>query len=237
MTDPPERAYEVVVSWVERRILTGALVVDDVLPAERDLARTLGVSRAAVREAVRTLQAQGVLRSAVGAGGAGGTRVCALPSGALSRMFRMHVALANFPLEDVIEVRVALERLSARLAAPRMTSDDLATMQAALRTMREATTRVEFNDGDSAFHIAIAEASGNRLAADTTTAIRESVRAALLRGFGGLPDDRFEEVKLRLIDEHEQICAALARGEPEEAAALLEAHVRCSWSELSGAAE
>lgn len=237
MTDAPARAYEVVVSWVEQRIFTGTLVVGDLLPAERDLARTLGVSRAAVREAVRTLQAQGVLRSAVGAGGVGGTRVCALPSGALSHMLRMHVALANFPLEDVIEVRVALEQLSARLAAPRLTSDDLAAMQSALRAMREATTRAEFNDADSAFHVAIAEASGNRLAADTTIAIRESMRGTLLDGFDRLSAPDFDEVRARLMEEHEQICATLAHGEPEAAARLLEEHVRCAWRELSGAAQ
>lgn len=55
------RAYELVVERVEEQILTGALRVGDRLPAERDLAARLGVSRAAVREAIRTLEAQGVV--------------------------------------------------------------------------------------------------------------------------------------------------------------------------------
>ena len=67
------KAYEIVLRWVEERILGGVLEVGDTLPAERELARVLDVSRAAVREAVRTLEAQGVVRSSVGAGGTGGT--------------------------------------------------------------------------------------------------------------------------------------------------------------------
>lgn len=226
------RAYELVTGWVEERILAGELRVGDLLPAERDLASALSVSRSAVREAVRTLQAQGVLVSSVGAGGAGGTRVSALPSGALTRVLRMHVALANFALDDVLEVRVALERLSARLAAPRLTSDDLAAMQASLRAMREAPTRDDFNDADTAFHVAIAEAAGNRLAADTTVAIRESVRAPLQAGFARLDEQDYEQLRVVLLTEHEQICAALARGQAEEAETLLEEHVRRAWARL-----
>lgn len=230
------RAYEVVTDWIEERILTGALAVGDLLPAERDLAATLQVSRAAVREAVRTMQAQGVLHSTVGAGGAGGTRVCALPSGALTRLLRMHVALANFALDDVLEVRVALERLSGRLAAPRLTSDDLAAMQGALRAMREAATRDDFNEADTAFHVAIAEAAGNRLAADTTVAIRESVKGPLQAGFARLSSEEYEQICVDLIEEHEQICAALARGDSELSADLLEGHVRRAWERLRAGA-
>ena len=62
----PGRAYEVVLRWVDERILSGDLAVGDHLPAERELARQLEVGRSAVREAMRTLQAQGVVRSFVG---------------------------------------------------------------------------------------------------------------------------------------------------------------------------
>lgn len=226
------RAYEVVLSWVEDRILSGELGVGDLLPSERDLAQRLSVSRAAVREAVRSLQAQGVLRSSVGAAATGGTRISALPSGALSRLLRMHVALANFPLDDVLEVRVALERLSARLAAASLTSDDLGAIRATLVSMREASTRAEFNDADTAFHVAIAEAAGNRLAADTTVAIRVSVRTPLMEGFARLTPQAYDQIRVDLVEEHEQISAALARGEALLAEELMEAHVRGAWARL-----
>ena len=64
------RAHELVIEVIEDRILSGALKVGDALPPERELAASLEVSRAGVREAVRVLESQGVLRSQPGAGAA-----------------------------------------------------------------------------------------------------------------------------------------------------------------------
>ena len=69
------RSYELVVDQIEEQILAGTLHVGDRLPGERDLAQHLQVSRAAVREAIRTLEAQGVVRSGVGSGKDAGTIV------------------------------------------------------------------------------------------------------------------------------------------------------------------
>lgn len=226
------RAYEVVVSWVEDRVLSGELVVGSFMPSERELAAMLGVSRPAVREGVRSLQAQGVLRSSVGAGRAGGTVVTAVPAGALTRLLRMHVALANFPLDDVVEVRVALERLSVRLACARATDDDLARLGEGLRAMRGATTREAFNDADSAFHVDIAQSSRNRLSTDTTIAIRESVREPILRGMARLGQEEFDELVVDLMREHEAIHEAIVARDATLAEALVEVHVREAWRRL-----
>lgn len=231
------RAYEVAARWVEERVLAGELTVGDHLPSERDLAVQLGVSRAAVREAVRTLEAQGVLRSAVGAGATGGTTITALTSGALTRLLRVHVALASFPLPDVIEVRVALERLSVRLAAMNAGRgrgrDDLARR---LVDLEVAATRgrESFNDADAAFHVAIAEAGGNRLAADMTIAIRQSVRAPMLARFVELGDEEFAALAGDLNREHTQLLAAVLAGDAARADELMEAHIRTAWVRMGG---
>lgn len=230
--DATVRAYEAVVAYVEERVLAGDLAVGDLLPAERELAVQLGVSRSAAREGVRTLQAQGVLQSSVGAGRAGGTRVTAMPSGALTRLLRMHVALANFPVGDVLEVRVALERLSVRLAAGRLGQEDQRAVREVLAQMRTASSRADFNDADSRFHIAIAEAAGNRLAADATVAIRESVRLPLMAGFSGLTEEDYAELTARLIEEHQAIFDALVEGDAARAEVLVEVHVRAAWDSL-----
>lgn len=230
---PGRRAFEVVLHWVESRILAGDLSVGDVLPAERELAQTLEVSRAAVREAVRALQAMGVVRSAVGAGGAGGTTITAVPSRALTDLLQLHVALTNFPLADVIEVRVALERLSVRLVAGLDPDEHLSDVRAALDAMAEPTLdRQGFNDADTAFHVALATAGGNRLAADLTTAIRESLRLPILDRFRSL--EEWDEVVRRLRSDHEAIYAAVARHDAEEAERLMEQHIRSAWSSLDG---
>lgn len=114
------KAYEVVLRHVEEAILAGQLSVGDLLPPERELAQQLGVSRSATREAIRALEAQGVLTSSVGAGPGSGTRVTDQQSKALTKLLRLQVALANFPVGDVVELRVALERVS--VTSPRSAS-------------------------------------------------------------------------------------------------------------------
>ncbi len=105
------------VEWVEGQILGGTLKVGDQLPAERDLATRLQVSRAGVREAMRTLGGSGRGPPGVGSGENAGTVVSAMPIEALTRVLRLHVALANFAMDDVVAARVMLERSSAGLAA------------------------------------------------------------------------------------------------------------------------
>lgn len=226
------QAFELVLAWVDAQILEGRLGVGDHLLAERELADTLDVSRAAVREAVRTLQAQGVVNSFVGAGPGGGTVLTSVPSRALSRLLRLHVALANFPLPDVIEVRIALERLSARLAVANASTDDLAEARRALEVMRDpAINRQAFNDADTEFHVALATAAGNRLASDLTAAIRESMRLPILDRFRHLRD--WEEVVGDLRSDHEAIFAAIERRDADEAERLVEAHIRSAWLALT----
>ncbi|QKE85824.1 FadR family transcriptional regulator [Arthrobacter sp. NEB 688] len=229
------RAFELVLRWVDERILGGELEVGDHLPAERDLAAQLGVSRAAVREAVRTLQAQGVVRSSVGAGAAGGTTLTTVPSGALGRLLRLHVALVAFPLPDVVEVRIALERLSVRLAATHATAEDLAAMRALLDEMADpGIDRARFNDCDTAFHVALAAAAGNALARDLTSAIRESMRLPILDRFRHLAV--WDDVAPVLRRDHEEIYAAVAAGDADAAAAATEHHIRSAWVALSATA-
>lgn len=232
--DSPERpsgglkAYEVVLAWVDERILDGRLGVGDTLPAERELARMLDVGRAAVREAVRTLEAMGVVRSSVGAGGAGGTMITAVPSGALARLLRLHVALANFPLPDVLEVRVALETVSVRLAAAHATSDHLAEMERLLEVMEDPQVdRERFNDCDTAFHVLLAAAAGNQVARDLTAAIRESMRLPILDAFRTVGE--WDDVADKLRADHRGIYEAIATGDGATAAALTEDHIRSAW--------
>ncbi|MFT4084564.1 MAG: FCD domain-containing protein [Nocardioides sp.] len=221
----PARAYRVVLDLVEDRILDGSLKVGDRLPAERYLAASLQVSRAAVREAIRTLEAQGVVRAGVGSGPEAGTVVTALPSAALNRLLRLHVALGNFALDDVVDSRVMLERSSVALAAEHGTPPARAGLLALLDELEATADRAAYNELDAAFHIALAEAGGNRLMADMTAAIRDSTRRPILRGLEALGED-WLRVRAGLNAEHREIYAAVAAGRPARAADLVEAHIR-----------
>lgn len=226
------RSHELVLDQIEEQILAGTLRVGDRLPGERDMASHLQVSRSAVREAIRSLEAQGVVRSAVGSGKDAGTVVSAMPSQALTRLLRLHVALANFPMLDVIDARVMLERSSATLAADNAAPENLEQMRAALDGMeRPGVGQEAFNDLDTAFHVVIAEASGNRLVADMTIALRDSMRRPILHALRTLGSD-WERVADQLRADHRAIFAAIESGDGALAAERVDRHIRTAHAAL-----
>lgn len=226
------RTYELVIDRVEEQILSGQLRVGDRLPAERDLAGMLGVSRAAVREAFRALEAQGVLRMSVGTGPDSGTTVAAMPTEALNRLLRLHVALTNFPVGHVVEARIMLERESAWNAAARANTAELDEMKQLLEAMDDpALERERFNQLDIDFHVAIAEAGGNRLIADMTTAIRDSMRRPLLVAFRELGAD-WTDIVDGLRNDHHAIHEALLARDSELAAERVETHIRGFYARM-----
>lgn len=182
------------------------------------------VSRAGVREAVRVLEHIGILTSRQGAGPDSGTVVAASTRDALTQFLRLHVGLANFAIDDVIEARVLLERASA-ISAAEQGSEALEPVRRSLAGMEAAgADRERFNDADTAFHLAIAEAGGNDLVAALTAAIRGSVRHRILAAMQ--TQSHWEDVVGQLLSEHRAILAALEAGEPQRAAELSEQHIR-----------
>ena len=224
---PVERVptYELVLGRIEEQLLNRSLRPGDKLPAERELAAMLGASRPAVREALRVLQAQGIVRSAVGTGADSGTTVMSAPSGALTRLLRVHLAVASFPLDDVIEARVMFERYSATGVTRITEATALDEVRAALEAMDAADIdREHFNELDTRFHVAIAEAGGNRFIADLTVAVRESIRNDIGRTLATAAD--WPEVRDGLRTDHHAIYDALAAADGVAAADLLERHIR-----------
>ncbi|HEY8720803.1 FadR/GntR family transcriptional regulator [Pengzhenrongella sp.] len=224
------RTYELVLDRIEGQIVSGALRAGQRLPPERELASMLGVSRPAVREALRILEAQGAVRSQVGTGPDSGTTIDRLPSDALARLLRLHVALGSFPIDDVVDTRVALERASVVLACRNAQPADLARMRAELVAMDvPELDRETFNQHDTNFHVAIADAGGNRLMSDVTRAIRESVRMPILAGWSAMPEsgpDSWPSVRDGVRADHHAVFLAIEAGRAELAADRLESHIR-----------
>lgn len=217
------RAPDVVLDWLEAQLEAGALRAGDRLPAERDLAAQLDVSRTAVREAIRILEALGILTQGTGSGREAGTILVPSPAEALTRFLRMHVLLASIGPDDVVHARIALERESARLAALHATPADLAAMAGHLAEMDRPDVSAEaYGDADTAFHVALAQASGNPLVCEMTIALRTAMRPMLLQGLRAshVP----EETMRRLVGEHRAILAAVRAGDPS-AADRVEAHI------------
>jgi GntR family transcriptional repressor for pyruvate dehydrogenase complex len=208
---------------IEEQLVARSLRPGDKLPAERELASMLGASRPAVREALRVLQAQGILKSSTGSGADAGTMVMSAPSGALTRLLKVHLAVASFPLSDVVEARIMLERFSAQ-SAVKGSPEKIAALAEILATMDDPNIDIErFNQLDTEFHVAIAECGGNRLIADLTVAIRESIRSDIRAALAGAAD--WPDVRERLRADHHGIYLALRAGDGARAADLLADHI------------
>jgi len=233
------RTYELVLQRIETQIVSGALRAGQRLPPERELAEMLGVSRPAVREALRVLEAQGVVRSQVGQGPGSGTTIERVPSDALTRLLRLHVALGSFPFEDVIETRVTLERSIVVLACRNARPVNMVRMRALLHAMDDPEiTEETFNQLDIEFHVELAEAGGNRLMSDMTRAIRESVRIPFLAAVKAMPatgKHSWPSMLDSLRAEHHAVFSAFEADEGDKAADLLESHIRGFYLDLATA--
>lgn len=230
------RTHELVLESIEERVVAGELKAGDRLPPERELAPVLGVSRSALREALRVLETIGVLSAQAGRGPDAGARIVRNPDDALGRLLRLHVALGSYHLRDVLEARVVLERSSFEAAAAHAREEDLAEAEAILARMQEPGIGVaEFNDLDTRFHVHIARSSGNQLVSTLTSAVRESVRPLILAAEEAAED--WSATAAALNAEHAELLRLLRSGDGARAADLAERHIRGFHGTLVGTDE
>ncbi|WP_131105976.1 FadR/GntR family transcriptional regulator [Ornithinimicrobium sufpigmenti] len=208
------RLYEQIVQELHHHIATHGLQPGDKLPAERELAQALGVSRASLAQALVALEVVGVVQVRHGEGatirqlpGAGDT---------LLRAIREH----QDALPDIIDARSAMEAKLAWLAAERRTEEDLRLIDEALAQMRsEVRAGQRALEGDRAFHEAVTRAAHSpvlaRLMAEISELILESRTQSLSQP--GRPQD-----SLRM---HEKITDAIRRRDAGAAAAAMTEHI------------
>lgn len=222
------RAHEVVRNHIEQEILDGDLTVGSLLAPELDLAARFDVSRSAVREALHMLAAQGLVTSKVGTGPASGTRISSNQGPALGNLLQMSVALSQFPIDDVVDTRVMLERFSASLTATRSDKDSIDTLETVLTKMETSRMELEeFNRLDTRFHILIAGIARNELVNLLITSVRQALAGPIKIASQKLAD--YQEFRRGLNTQHRAIFEAIAAHEPLSAADLVEEHIRTSY--------
>jgi GntR family transcriptional repressor for pyruvate dehydrogenase complex len=153
------RLYQQIVEQIERRFLSGELRHGDRLPTERALAEQFGVSRTAVREAMKALAQKGLIQVRPGRG----TFVIDGTSQAVRRSLNLMLMLGQSSASaNLVEVRETLEPEIAALAASRAADDNIAALKAIVAAM-DATLRDPdaFIAADHAFHRALAESTQN----------------------------------------------------------------------------
>ncbi|HKB10400.1 MAG TPA: FadR/GntR family transcriptional regulator [Vicinamibacterales bacterium] len=159
---PPDGCAEQVVAHVRTLIERGALRPGDRLPAERDLASRIGVSRPTVRAGLHALAAMGVVQSRRGSG----TFIPDGPPALASEPLSFLAALHGFSRDDMYEARRVLEIGAAGLAAERATSDQLAALADEVASLFALMHEPQaFLVHDVSFHRGVAASSGNPILA------------------------------------------------------------------------
>ena len=217
----PERSAttsEEVVAQLREMIQHGELRPGDRLPPERDLAKTLGVSRPTLRAGIRSLAAVGVLQSRQGAG----TFVVNAegPPSLDSSPLRLMAALHGFTSAEMFEARLSLEMAIAGLAAERATGDQMASIAEELAGMYASLDEPEqYLVHDMRFHQMIAAASGNGI----LTALMNMV-ATILFDVRRKTVNRAHDLK-ESAEMHRQIYRAIRDRNPEEARLAMRDHL------------
>ncbi|QCQ92620.1 FadR/GntR family transcriptional regulator [Rhodococcus sp. SGAir0479] len=202
---------------LRRRLTAGEWAVGTKLPGETTLAAELGVGRSTVREALRMLAGQGMLRARQGSG-VFVERTEPVADG-------WEAVLQREAIASIVEVRAAIEIEAARLAAVRATGADVAAMRRALdvRAAAADASDREFVDADTAVHRAVVTAAHNPVLSELFETLVPRVAAAMvemigllgLRGREGAPD----------ADEHAALVEAIAAGDADAATRISRAHL------------
>jgi GntR family transcriptional regulator, transcriptional repressor for pyruvate dehydrogenase complex len=212
------RLSETVYSQLLDDVLSGTITVGERLPSETQLAERFSVSRPVVREALQRLQSDGVVLSRQGSGSYV-QRSPAHQVGELTRTFTLHEVLESF------ELRLAIESLSAGLAARNRSDAQLKAIEKAAKGLKAAfDQRQAAQEADYGFHRAIALASGNGLLLATLDQLADrhksgmTVTLSLTRQASALR-------RSRVLDEHERIVNAIRVADPESASIAMRYHI------------
>jgi GntR family transcriptional repressor for pyruvate dehydrogenase complex len=208
---------------LESLIVAGECEVGSKLPNEKVLAEQFGVGRSSMREAVRTLEAAGFLRSAHGVG-----VFVVTDRPAPGRIDQS--LLGGITMSDLFETRMAIESKAAELAARRLTDHHAELLRSivAAAAVPDISER-EFVDLDGRLHRQVAEASGNPLLLHVWESIAPQFEEYSLKVIG---------MAGRLQRAHADHCGlvdAIVERDPERAARLAHLHVAAVQSELQNA--
>ena len=207
-----ERLYQQIVEQIELRFVTGELKVGDQLPSERELAEQFGVSRIAVREAVKALREKGLVEIRPGRGTFITNGAQGVVRHSLGLLMKFGSAGAS---PNLVEVREIMEPEIAALAAMRINEDQVAAMNDAVRVMDTALDNVDsFVEADLDFHLALAQGTQNPIIPILMDSIIDLLRVqrkriALVRG--GLSRGQYHHKKIQeAVIRHDLKAARLA---------------------------
>jgi GntR family transcriptional regulator, transcriptional repressor for pyruvate dehydrogenase complex len=188
------------------------------LPAERELAATLEVSRTTVREALQRLHAGGYVVTRRGRDGGTFIQDVAVTGTGADEAVKRTLDPRWDELTELLDYRRLTESLIARTAAERRDSSDIAAIRAAVERYTEAGSRADARIADHALHQAIARATHNERLADLSARIRREV------GLGFDAEPYTPQMRQRALRQHPVLADAVIAGNPAQAAKHATSH-------------
>lgn len=219
--NPKKRTYQLIVEQINMFCLEQNLQAGDRLPSERDLASLFGVSRNSVREALKDLESRDFIEIRQG----GGSFLAPSKRDTLGNELGIHINETKALLiDEMLELRRALEVEAASLAAQRATDENLEAIRYVLSQMAEAADDPEMGvQADLDFHLQIAFATKNQLLVDLMETLakrmEENIRATRSQRF--TDTNRHQDT----LKEHEEIYLSIANGNGDLAKQLMDKHI------------
>jgi len=165
----------------------------------------------------------GLIRTGTGSGPNAGAIVIASPTGGFSALLRLQVAAQGLPIADVVATRLLLEEWVARTLANASEPDLSAAVDTLDAMDDDELTPAEFLALDAAFHVALAQASGNLVVAATMEGLRSSIEGYVRGAVESIPDWPAEAERLR--SEHRGVLDAITARDSDAAARRVRDHI------------
>jgi GntR family transcriptional repressor for pyruvate dehydrogenase complex len=226
------RVFKEILVQLDQAIVDGRIGAGDRLPSERELAQQFGVARTSVREALRVLEALGVVQVRPGADH--GATLVEGPGNAFRDLLQFQLALRHISIASLVEFRYVIESWAAGAAATRASKEALGEVSTILAAMKAPTLGpAEFQVLDASFHLEIARLSANELLMLILEGARNAIERVMLDALTAVED--WESVRRRLVREHGAILSAITGGESARASSLMRRHIERFYAEsLSG---
>jgi GntR family transcriptional repressor for pyruvate dehydrogenase complex len=193
------RAFEEVCDQIRGAVARGELVPGDRLPPERDLCEQFGVSRTAVREALRSLEVAGIIYCQQGMGG--GSFIRKGDSDVVAQAVQDMVLLGQIPTESITEARIELTALAIRLACKKGTKADFDAIEADIERSAELTRKGDFSRRTTyitEFYRVLARATHNEIVVMMLDSLSEIVRT-LMAKVSPVPRTDVLEVRRKIL--------------------------------------
>lgn len=212
------RLSDEIVRQIKDALFTGKLRAGDKLPTERELAERFATSRASVREALRTLEPEGLIR--VKKGAEGGIFIADIDHRPAAKSFQTLLQLHKVSIFEIAEVRLIFEPQAARLAAERAKPADLRELEEEIRKMDaalEGKTLPRFYD--LRFHMLIARAARNPI----LELLAESMLGVAARTITDIHPSR--DTLRHVLKRHRRILEAVRNRDSEAACRAMSEHI------------